>query len=365
MGGPAPASAAASRRLAVGGVLRGEPLAAPCACGSSDGQRRRARSPSSAEAGRDVAGQRQIAREAAHGRRREQRIGAELDHAAAGGQLVAQGDPGRQRVQRPARDRPRPGRPPGSKPACIGWSTGSEMRDGQNSTTGRAKRWAKSARASKPAANAPARWRQRAAAARRAAISAAASSMRGRRRHRRWRSARWRGILGSVEAVDRAAQHLARQRQVDRPHGRAHGDRQRPVDQLGHLLGQAQLVVPLHQLAHHGALVAHLLAPVDRQVARAGPAALAGRRAAGQQQQRDVVARGVDHAHDRVGEADIDVDHHRLRPAGGEPVAVRHGDRGRFVRDDERRRAWRGPPTGARARPSISGAKSVPALANR
>ena len=64
--------------------------------------------------------------------------------------------------------------------------------------------------------------------------------------------------------------------------------------------------------------------------------ALGDRRAPGGEQDRHVLARGVEQAHERVGHADVDVDHDRLRPAGGEVVAVRHADRDRLVRGGER-----------------------------
>ncbi len=63
--------------------------------------------------------------------------------------------------------------------------------------------------------------------------------------------------------------------------------------------------------------------------------ALGKRRAAGHHEDRDIVAGGVDHAHERVGQAHIYMHHHRLRLARGHVVPVRHGHRGGFMgRDD-------------------------------
>ena len=131
-------------------------------------------------------------------------------------------------------------------------------------------------------------------------------------------------------------QRLAWQAQINGAARRGHGDRERAVDDLLDLVAVAELVVPLDVFAQHGALVAHLLAPVDRQIARAEPAGFGDRGAAGGEQDRHVLARGIEQAHERVRHADVDVDHDRLRPARGEVVAVRHADRDRLVRGGER-----------------------------
>jgi hypothetical protein len=138
------------------------------------------------------------------------------------------------------------------------------------------------------------------------------------------------------KTVERLGERLARQAEVDRAARLAHSDREGAIDDRLHLLAVAQLVVPLDILAQHAGLVVHLLAPVDRQVATAEPATLGGRRAPRGEEDRDVVARGIEEAHQRVGHADVDVDHDRLGPAGDEIVAVRHADRGVLVRDDHR-----------------------------
>ncbi len=146
----------------------------------------------------------------------------------------------------------------------------------------------------------------------------------------------------------RRRQRLARQREIDRPARARHGDLIGARDDVGDLLGNAQLVVPLHRLAQHPALVEHLLAPVDVAVAAAELALLGDRRAAGGEDERDVVAVEIDDVVDGVGGADVDVQHHRLRPAVHRIGAVRHGDREVLVRDDQRlsapwrSTAWRG-----------------------
>ena len=97
----------------------------------------------------------------------------------------------------------------------------------------------------------------------------------------------------------------------------------------------AQLVVPLHELAQHAALVEVLLRPMDVVVARGRHRARLGdRRAASGEEDRHVLARGVDQAVQRVRGADADVHHHRLRPPGDHRVSVRHGDPHVLVRHD-------------------------------
>ena len=97
----------------------------------------------------------------------------------------------------------------------------------------------------------------------------------------------------------------------------------------------AQLVVPLHELAQHAALVEVLLRPVDVVVARRRERARLGdRRAPRGEEDRHVLARGVDEAVHRVRGAHADVHHHRLRPSGHHGVAVRHGDAHVLVRHD-------------------------------
>jgi hypothetical protein len=63
-------------------------------------------------------------------------------------------------------------------------------------------------------------------------------------------------------------QHLARQRDVHRALRLALADGERAVEHGLDLLGVAQLVVPLDELAQHAALVEVLLRPVDVVVAR-------------------------------------------------------------------------------------------------
>ena len=158
-------------------------------------------------------------------------------------------------------------------------------------------------------------------------------------------------------------QRLARQRQVDRPARLAHRDVERAVDDGVDRLAGAQLIVPLHELAHHRALVEALLAPVDLAVARGDVAGLGQRRAAGGEQDRHVVARRIHQAADRVRGADRDVAHHGRDLAGGAVVAVGHRHRQVLVRHGDEARVLRRCRTG-RDSASMIGAKSVPALAN-
>ena len=76
---------------------------------------------------------------------------------------------------------------------------------------------------------------------------------------------------------------------------------------------------------------------------------LGDRRAPRREDQRHAVAREVDQVVDRVPGADIDVDHHRLRPAGHRVGAMRHRDREVLVRHEDRARQLRiGSPRAAR-----------------
>ncbi len=81
--------------------------------------------------------------------------------------------------------------------------------------------------------------------------------------------------VGSVARPARPSrQHFARQRQVDRALRFGSSRPQRTIDHVVDLACVAQLVVPLHQFAHHAGLVEHLLRPVDARVARAERAGL-------------------------------------------------------------------------------------------
>ncbi len=137
-----------------------------------------------------------------------------------------------------------------------------------------------------------------------------------RRGHRQRRTNRLRGTW--------LAQHLAREAHVDRPPRGRVCDCVGPVDQLAHLLGEPQLVLPFRGLPDQGSLIAHLLTPADRHRPGTEPALLSHRRAAGEEQHRHVLDRRVDGADGAVGETDIRVGDDRLRAAGGEIVAVRH-----------------------------------------
>ena len=151
-----------------------------------------------------------------------------------------------------------------------------------------------------------------------------------------------RGSLRKSSRGEVGSQNLPWQRHVYRSLRLALGDGERAVDHRLHLLGVAQLVVPLHELAQHAALVEVLLRPVDvvvarakeRRAARGGSMSFGDRRAPGGEQDRHVLARGVDQPVERVRGADADVHHHRLRPPGHHGVAVRHGDAHVLVRHD-------------------------------
>ena len=136
----------------------------------------------------------------------------------------------------------------------------------------------------------------------------------------------------------RRRQRLARQHQIDRAARMRHRDFHAARDHVAGLGGHAQFVVPLHQFAHHAGLVEHFLRPVNRPVARAERSFFGDRRAAGAEDQRHPVARQVGEVVDGVGGADIDVHHHRLRAAGHQIGAVRHGDRQVLVRNQDRLR---------------------------
>ena len=148
-----------------------------------------------------------------------------------------------------------------------------------------------------------------------------------------------RAFIGEIARL--LGQHLARQGEINRPPRLVHRHVDGAVDDGLQLAGVAQLVVPLDHLADHARLVEHLLAPVDVDRPRARRAGLGQRRPAGSEDDRHVLARGVGDAADRVGGPHIDVDHYRLRLAGGEEITMRHGDREVFVRHRHRCRRIR------------------------
>jgi len=115
-----------------------------------------------------------------------------------------------------------------------------------------------------------------------------------------------------------------------------HRDLHAARDHVADLGRHAQLVVPLHQFAHHAGLVEHFLAPLDRAVARAEGSLFGDRRAPGRENQRYAVARQVDEVVDGIGGADRGVNHHRLRATGHQIGAVRHADRQVLVRNQDR-----------------------------
>ena len=151
------------------------------------------------------------------------------------------------------------------------------------------------------------------------------------REGRRWRRVtRRRGI---AEVLDRRGQCFARQRQIDRPHRLRHGDVERPIHRAFQRLAIGQFVIPFDEFAHHGALIAHFLRPMDFAAAHTHQFAFFGvGRAARGEQHRNVPAPPIDDAAQRIGRANIDMHHHRLRAAGLQVIALRHGDGDVLVR---------------------------------
>ncbi len=145
----------------------------------------------------------------------------------------------------------------------------------------------------------------------------------GCRRHRRARASAMRAVA-LRRGVQDLAQHLARQRQIDRPLRRCHREFQRAVHYTRGLVAALHLIVPLDHLAQHAGLVVHLLRPVDMRAARTFSASLGEWRAAGGQQHGNPVPARIDQHVDRVRRANVGVQHHRLRPAGDHGVAVCH-----------------------------------------
>ena len=131
-------------------------------------------------------------------------------------------------------------------------------------------------------------------------------------------------LIGEIGGGGR--QHFARQGQIDRTLGLAHGQIEGAVDRVLQHMAIGKLIVPLHEFAHHGALIAHFLRPVDLAGALAQLAAVFGEgRAARAEEHGDIAAPGVHDAADRIGGADIHMHHHKLRLAGLEVIAHGHG----------------------------------------
>ena len=157
------------------------------------------------------------------------------------------------------------------------------------------------------------------------------------RRHRCARTGTMRAIA-LRRCMDDLAEHLARQREIDRTFRRSRRQFQRAIDHGCDLVAALHLVVPLHHLAQHAGLVVHLLRPVDVRAARTFGAGLGERRASGGQQHRHAIAARIDQHVDRVRRANVGVQHHRLRLAGDHGVAMRHRHRGVLVRHHHRPR---------------------------
>ena len=176
-------------------------------------------------------------------------------------------------------------------------------------------------------------------------MSCAASSM-APRRLRGDRAERAHRV--STRLRPGGGEHLARQRQIHRSARLAHGDVEGAIDDRFHRLAGAQLVIPLHVFAQHAALIEGLLAPMDGPVARGDAAGLGERGAAGGEQQRNIVAGGIDQAVDRIRGADGDMHHHCGRFTGNAVIAVRHGHGDVLVRDRHEARGLRALGSGQR-----------------
>ena len=104
----------------------------------------------------------------------------------------------------------------------------------------------------------------------------------------------------------------------------------------------AQLVVPLHPLAHHGRLVEGLLRPVDAAVARTPGVSLRDGRPSGAEKHGHIGPRRVDDAPNGVGGAGNRMHHHHLRAPGDHGIAVGHAHGGHLMghRNGARRRQF-------------------------
>ncbi len=86
-----------------------------------------------------------------------------------------------------------------------------------------------------------------------------------------------------IAEADSAAHDFPRQHEVRGAARRGHHDLHRAGDHVRRLVGRAQLVVPLHDLAHEARLIEHFLRPMDVSAPPAVRLAFGDRRPAGQQ----------------------------------------------------------------------------------
>ena len=127
------------------------------------------------------------------------------------------------------------------------------------------------------------------------------------------------------KVLQRRRQHFTRQREIDRPLWLTHREIDCAVNRVLQHFRVGKLVIPLHKLAQHGALIAHFLRPVNFARALAHQRAfLAERRAARGHQNRHIAAPRVHDRAYRIGGAHIHMHHHQLRLAGLQVIAKRH-----------------------------------------
>ena len=119
--------------------------------------------------------------------------------------------------------------------------------------------------------------------------------------------------IGVLDGLLPLGQHLAGQGEIDGALRLGMGEGEGAVHHRLEVGGAAELVVPLHELAHHGRLVEGLLGPVNGAIAAARVSRLRDGIASRAEEHGHVGAGGVDDAAHRVARAHDDVDHDGLR----------------------------------------------------
>src|SRR3984893_6200412 len=145
-------------------------------------------------------------------------------------------------------------------------------------------------------------------------------------------------LVMSESRNSRVREHLSRQCEIDRPARLAHGDVESTIYDRVDGLPMAQLIIPFDEFAHHGALIVSLLAPVNVAVAGGYVTGFRDWRAAGNQQNGNIVACGVHQAAEGVCRAHGDMHHHDWGLAAGAIVTVRHRHGGVLMRDGDETR---------------------------